>query len=38
MGEQSPYFCIVMLKLIREILQKHIDDIDSGNTKLNYEQ
>jgi predicted DNA-binding transcriptional regulator AlpA len=27
-----------MLKLIREILQKHIDDIDSGNTNLNYEQ
>ena len=27
-----------MLKIIREILQKFIDDIDSDNTHLNYEQ
>lgn len=27
-----------MLKIIREILQKFIDDIDADNTNLNYEQ
>lgn len=27
-----------MLKIIRTILQKFIDDIDSDNSKLNYEQ
>lgn len=27
-----------MLQLIRTILQKFIDDIDTGNTNLNYEQ
>ena len=27
-----------MLKLIREILQKFIDDIDADNTNLSYEQ
>lgn len=27
-----------MLQLIRAILQKFIDDIDTGNTNLNYEQ
>ena len=27
-----------MLKIIREILQKFIDDIDAGNTNLCYEQ
>lgn len=27
-----------MLKIIREILQKFIDDIDAGNTNINYEQ
>lgn len=32
-----PYFCI-MLKIIRGILQKFIDDIDANNTNLNYEQ
>lgn len=27
-----------MLGLIRTILQQHIDNIDTGNTNLNYEQ
>lgn len=27
-----------MLKIIREILQKFIDDIDADNTNMNYEQ
>ena len=27
-----------MLKIIRNILQKFIDDIDANNTNLNYEQ
>ena len=27
-----------MLKIIRSILQKFIDDIDANNTNLNYEQ
>lgn len=27
-----------MLQLIRTILQKFIDDIDTGNTNINYEQ
>lgn len=27
-----------MLKVLREILQKYIDDIDSGNTNLSYER
>lgn len=27
-----------MLHIIRSILQKHIDDIDAGNTNLNYDQ
>ena len=27
-----------MLGLIRTILQQHIDNIDAGNTNLNYEQ
>lgn len=27
-----------MLRLIRSLLQQHIDNIDSGNTNINYEQ
>ena len=27
-----------MLSIIRSLLQQHIDNIDSGNTNLNYEQ
>lgn len=27
-----------MLKVLREILQKYIDDIDSGNSNLSYER
>lgn len=27
-----------MLQIIRSILQQHIDNIDTGNTNLNYEQ
>lgn len=27
-----------MLTILREIFQKYIDDVDAGNTNLNYEQ
>ena len=34
-----PYYCFKpMMKIIRTILQKWIDDIDADNTNLSYEQ
>ena len=30
-------FFIAMLKIIKNILQKFIDDIDAGNSNLSYE-